>query len=210
MSKRKAPGSSKSIGKRQRVATPRRALTGINVARAFKRIINHGSISSSSVSGVAGALTYRLSDIPGASEFTSLFDQYRIKTVEVHFIPDTNMAFLSSAQDTMARSLLFTVPDYDDSAAPTLASMLEREGTQFVPCRQMHKRKFTPRCQSAAWQLGGANGVMIAPSGQWIDCGTPDVYHYGLKYFLEAIVPTGGHVEYRILSYVTFELRGVR
>lgn len=189
-----------------------RPLTGINIGRHFKRIVNHGTINTSSVSGAAGAFAYKLSDLPGASEFTTLFDQYRIKFVECHFIPDNNVAFLTATGDTMPRALLLTVPDYDDDTAPTLSSMFEREGTQFVPVRQQHVRRFVPRCQTAAWQTGGATGVAVMPRNQWLDVGSPSIPHYGIKYYLEALNASTapGTISYRCMSYVTVELKGVR
>lgn len=151
------------------------------------RHVNRTNITGSAVGPVNGALVFALSDLPGVTDFTALYDQYRIVAVQVKFIasyPDYNVTAAAGSQ----LGLFFTAIDLDDGAAPT-ASLLHENSTMISthPTRDV-TRRLVPHTASAAY--AGAFTSYANKIGEWLDCSSPGVEYYGVKYCLEVSVGT--------------------
>lgn len=154
------------------------------------RIARHFSfpnVTGSAAAPVAGALVFRLSDLPGYTDFTNLYDQYRFVAVSVKFIasyPEYNAVPAGTSQ----WGLFFTALDLDDGATPTVG-LLHENATMIAshPTRDV-TRRLVPHSAVAAY--AGAFTSYANKIGDWIDSSSPGVDHYGVKYLLEACVGT--------------------
>jgi len=145
----------------------------------FIRKVRFASITQHS-SGVGTLLStgysFQLSDLPSSSEFTTLFDQYMIKKVELAFIPVANAIALTGS----CSGQLTTVIDYDDAnALATEGIAFQYESAQSTPVWQPNKRVVIPRIATAAYS--GTFTSFANSRAQWIDSGSPSVQHYGIK-----------------------------
>jgi len=119
-----------------------------------------------------------MSNLPIASSYLSLFDQYKIDLIEVWAFPTE----LGSVTDASLRSYVWaSVVDYDDSNNLTSYAA----ATGYENCLQTtdavgHYRCFRPHIAVAAYS-GAFNSYKNEPAG-WIDSGSPGVVHYGLKF----------------------------
>jgi hypothetical protein len=119
---------------------------------------------------------FSLDQIPSYTEFTALFDQYRIDKIELCFIPVANAV----APTGSTQGQLTTVIDYDDATVlATEAGAFNYESAQVVPVWQIHKRVLKPRIAMAGY--AGAFSSYVNIGNQWIDSASPSVQHYGLK-----------------------------
>jgi hypothetical protein len=149
---------------------------------------------------VSTGLTLQLSQIQGYAEFTSLFDQYRIAHVDALVIPK------SSSVGTSLASLMYSVIDYDDSAALTATSILEYSNMMVTTLESGHRIRFKPH---AAVALDGSGvftsyGNVAAP---WIDCASTGVDHFGLKIGTEV---TSSSFPIDVYLTVKLQFRNVR
>lgn len=150
------------------------------------RHVSFPNVTGSSVAAVAGALVFRLSDLPSYTDFTNLYDQYRFVAVSVKFIA-SYPHYNAIAAATSQWGLFFTALDLDDGATPTVG-LLHENGTMIAthPSKDV-TRRLVPHSAVAAY--GGAFTSYANKIGDWIDSSSPGVDHYSVKYLLE--VSTG-------------------
>lgn len=134
---------------------------------------------------------FKLSDVPNSTEFTTLFDAYRIKGVKLEFIPiynshEINEGPASSPFDRLGMPLMTFARDLDDSTAPVNENTI----LQYAANRRVNlSSKKTiyianPRVAQTVYQSGITAAYSEAKRNVWIDCANPSVPHYGLKYYV--------------------------
>jgi hypothetical protein len=134
------------------------------------------TLTSSSVSVTYGNFSYTLSLIDQVNSFTAVFDQYRIRMVELTFYPRVTVESLN----TVNTGLLATVIDYDDASNLTsFAAALDYENCLVGRGLDPQKRTFIPHVAMAAYS--GAFTSFANVGDQWIDCASTGVVHYGAK-----------------------------
>jgi len=163
---------------------------------SFAVKVNKGYVTADGV-GVTGALDFDLSDTPTPTDFTSLFDRYRIWQVQVEFLP---LVAPFGASTTAANlPILITAIDYDDSTPPAAFSTLQQYGnSQVVFNQEYHKRVLTPKFALSAYS-GVFGSFSYADPGAWIDSASPSVQYYGLKWATSPVtVVSGSYILYSI------------
>jgi len=128
---------------------------------------------------------FRFSDLPTVSEFTGLFDQYRILGVKITFYPYAVNAFvISNTQQTLEIPQLYTVLDYDDATVPTtFTSLDEYKNCKIFQFRRPYSRYFSPKLlsQSLFTATSGTFGQLSVSPKNWVDMANTNVNYYGLK-----------------------------
>lgn len=139
-------------------------------------------------SGLAGlydvpfTMKFSLSQLSAYSEFTALFDSYKINSVKVYF-----KAFYNSTTVTsVGLPSIEYVTDHDDANVITPSQMRERVGSKhkwFNATKNVALLQVRPRCgdlvQSSASL--GTNALATNNRAMWIDCSNPGVEHYAIK-----------------------------
>jgi len=128
-----------------------------------------GVVSSTTIE-VYASFSFSLNNILNASAFTTIFDAYRIEYVNMKFYPTSSQVGVP----------VYTVIDYDDTTTTTIASMQNYDTLKVAPPGAYFERSFTPRVALAAYS--GTFTSYAQKSHQWLDCASPAVAHYGLKY----------------------------
>ena len=123
-----------------------------------------------------------LNQLPNASDFTNLFDQYRIDRVTVHFYPRASTVSDTSGLTNPSGVMLLTAAvDLDGAAAPpTLNELLEYGSCQQHMLNQHRSITFQPRVKTTQ---AGASGPLM-PIGTWIDSANPNMIYNGLRTYV--------------------------
>lgn len=140
----------------------------------------------------AGNVTTSFSQLVQSSDFSSLFDQYRIRKVILTFQlitnPDSSMVAGSTStfQPTNWYPKLWYITDYDGGADETIATMKERQG---VRCKIMRPNSvirisYTPKCRVLTYSTSTSTGY--SPKNIKIDMTDTAVEHFGLKYVVDS------------------------
>lgn len=148
--------------------------------------------------GGTGALSI---PVPNFSEFTALFDQYRIDYVECGF------AFTANSQDpgvTTALPIMWVAKDYSDANIAPIADVQQYKSAQ---CFQLGNPapggykviRVRPTVDLQVYQ-GITSGFASANGKTWIETGTPDVPHYGLKCAIDSTLFGATNVQLGNLS----------
>jgi hypothetical protein len=145
----------------------------------FSRSFEIGTLPKSALDQ-GYAWPFALNMVPGSTEFTNLFDKYRLTSIDLTF------SYWREGNDSgLIWPAMYLFMDDDDAAIPTTkVSVQERMSVQrvsFSPTRQTISVKITPR-----WiQSRAGTSTNIAPVNSWIDMSTPGVQHYGVKAWVD-------------------------
>lgn len=131
-------------------------------------------------SDLGHAFPFGLSLLPNYSEFTTLFDRYRIRQVDVRL----TFAQQNHTGSTVNYPTVWAYMDDDDASIPaTKSAVLERQSVRpftFTDAKRVYSLSLEPR-----WLLDGTSKASLAPRDMWIDMSTPAVSHYGLKLWVD-------------------------
>jgi hypothetical protein len=126
--------------------------------------------------------TFTLGDLDSPSEFTGLFDQYRIECVAFRLIPMQNAIGLTTNSTTTCVTP-YVIVDYDDNTALTSSAQARSfESCVIVPPGVECVRQFQPRVALAGYTGTFTGYANVAPP--WIDAASTNVQHYGIKLYI--------------------------
>lgn len=130
------------------------------------------------------ALNFKLENVQTASDFTNLYDQYRIDKVSVKIIPLSDSA---TAQSSGYLPTLYWCADYDDAVRP--ANEAEVRQKQGVKTMRLDKPRTIvinkPKAMISAQQI--ATTVSSLQYNGWNNCTETFVLHNGLKMWFKNV-----------------------
>lgn len=159
-------------------------------------LMTMASIGTSIQYGAFG-LKFGLADVVNSTEFTLLFDQYRITGVKVKMFPfytETTTGAAVSATSAQTTILVHSIIDLDDASTPTATDAGISEIRQYASyrCHNLSQgkgyfaRSIRPRMATPVYAAGAFSAYAQAPMKIWVDCQNPDAEYYGLKCIFEA------------------------
>jgi hypothetical protein len=183
----------------------------VNKIHRFKRLLSLGSFRQEILVETRYGWSFALSDLVNSSEFTSLYDSYRIEAVSVSFFPRQTQ--MTAAQSTTAIIFprLYTTIDYNDADQTSISDLRQMGSTIESPPGTGIVRTFVPHVLNTVY--GNSFGTSYGnQAGLWIDTNSPDVRHYGLKAAVEAGGPSqsANLQEYVVEATVYLAARNVR
>jgi len=145
---------------------------------------------------------FALSNFLGFAEYSGLFDQYRFEMIEVWIEP-------VSTQSTVMANIgeLFSAVDLDDAVLPTLLSTIsDKQNSLVTNGMDGHYHRWRPHTALAAYS-GTFTSFANSPS-IWIDAGSPNVQHYGIKV---GALPTSAQFSYnmQVRARLSFKQPGI-
>lgn len=140
------------------------------------KTVQKTNLTSSTIATTFGSFNFTLSDVNDAASLASVFDQYRIKMVEVLFIPGQN----AQTSATGATGIFTSVIDYDDDNVLTSAPQaMDYSSAITTSGYEEQRRVFKPHVALAVYN--GAFTGYANQADQWLDCADTGVRHYGVK-----------------------------
>lgn len=162
-------------------------------------------------SAVNEAIAFSLDQLPGVTDFSNLFDAYRINKICIRNIPTNNSYVSQSAASNYELPQIVDLIDYDDAIVLATTTDYTQYNTHRIHRgNESWVRKFTP-----AVAVATLNNAITTPTvqkfKQWIDMGATAVPHYGYKIQLVPYNTTLG-ANYRLEQWVTvyFSCKQVR
>jgi len=152
----------------------------------FTRVVEERfDINTDGINPSLSAFVFTLDSLPAYTDFTRLFDMYRIKKIEIDWVPEytelTDAALISNAANVRFNSTI----DLTDASAPaSVDEVLQYQQLLSSGITKPHKRVWNP-----TFLMSG-----IIPCSCWLPTSAPSERHYGLKV---AIPPTGVAMTFR-------------
>lgn len=201
----------KKLIRRKRLARPmiRRPMRSLRQpVHYFKRTQYYSGLwTNSTTSDVFNNISFILASVPGYTEFTSLYDQYRINGVKITLIPRGNQSDIGAASTTAAQSVgIFSVVDYDDTSLLTsLNQALQYQNCKMTRTHQQHSRYLKPRVEVNALSSTAPGNANVMPVRGWVDCDFPNTPHQGVKYVFQQSPNSVQTFDVKVDYYLAFK-----
>lgn len=160
-------------------------ITGTTSPTGFGGLYNYGL-------GTA----FRLSDIKSVADWTNMYDAYRINKIvcEVEFM---NNAAQASGQ-TGILPTLYMVYDQDSAGVPPGLTTIQGQQNVKRHCvgdkgKCRFSIAFRPRVQNIV--AAPSTQYAIAKPGQWLNCASTGINHFGLKFYITDLLVPGNSTQ---------------
>lgn len=201
--------------RRKRVAGRRKRINRRNVAKRvnvkkdthyFKRFAYKATINGDVSRTAKGALTFSLNDLPGLTDYTSLFDYYKISGVKLRIT-----TFLDANSQAPGNSFfpkMYSCIDYDDANVPTDSDEMRQRTNckiRWLAPNRSYSVFLRPKYLKNVYISGVSSGYEIGKQ-QWLDLSNTNIPHYGFKYVIENLFPDLGQcVQIEATYYLSFK-----
>lgn len=178
-------------GRRRRIRLRRRpgVARGMRIRRnpvySFVRTKQLTSINLQTASDTLGRITFQLDNLDNYTEFTNLFQQFRILGVKLTFVPYVTSNDANPIATTYVMPNIHTVIDHDDSGTPAnLAEIMQFRNHRMTRLNRVHSRYIKPSILMSAYETA-LTSAYIPKWKQWVSTDDYTTPHYGLKYFID-------------------------
>lgn len=177
---------------------------------SFKRKALVDTVTVTNLSDVLKAYTFSLDKLPSYTEFTNLFDRYRICGVLVEFMPSVDSFEVGPGVSMTAFSLpqVRTIIDHTEDGAPlNFNDMYQYSKCKLTQGNRVHKRYLKPAVLTSAFESTVATAY-IPKWKQWLTTDDPATPHYGLKVGINALPSSSsGSMYYRVYATYYFQCK---
>lgn len=157
-----------------------------NRVHFVKRHVDFFAVPLVGATSTAQGFNFSLNDVPSATDFTNLYDQYKICAVQMKFYPSQTMTSnLNPLERANANARFLSAIDLNDSTAPLTANEVRAyENCQVSSILDVHERFIK-------------NPLYLNNSGQntndWVSTTNDSLNWNGLKIFIEPCNATGAN-----------------
>lgn len=134
-------------------------------------------------------IAFRLQDVPNFTDFTNVYDSYRIRGVKVNLIPMGNVSSSNqpgtptgAAGNYAVRCFSAYDPNNDGvgvTGSTAIQQLQEYQNCKWSPFNRIHKRYVKPRVTVTS--PDGSGGINLAGKQPWIQCAdSGGTVHYGM------------------------------
>lgn len=151
---------------------------------------------------------FTLSILPNYTEFTNLYDFYRIRKVKWYMVPTVTENPAEASVTNYNLPTVHTVLDYNDyNVLFTLNDLMQYRNYKAHRGHRIVKRYFTPAVANTLYNT--ANTSAFGPKfKQWISTDNPNVSHYGVRYLIEGT--NLSNVTWNVYHKVYFECKATK
>jgi len=149
----------------------------------FWRVVSDFTVGTQ-VAGAdtTGAVNVRLSNMPGYTDLSAVFDAFRLRAASVTIMPNNGVMTVSGSA---IAPRLWTAIDYDDSTAVGRAAIEQYDTVTVAPPGFGVVRTLCPKAALAAYGSAAFTSYAQSSPDQWFDIASPNVEFYGVKYVIE-------------------------
>lgn len=163
----------KSTGRVAQMKYQRKNYSDTNKIHYIKRFSGfYGPLTLSNTATTQGAFSLRLADVPGYTELTAMYDQYKICGAEFRFYPKQTQSIDSTTNGAAPVSFI-TAIDYTYITAGSPDDLRQYDSCK-ISCvfdKHVHYVR-NPKCQLASGQV----------TDEWVATSSPTLSWFGLKY----------------------------
>jgi len=190
---------------------------GTVCAKAAQNIVLNANATFNVIQWGAMTCNFKLEDCVNYTEFTNLYDQYKIVGVKLKLIPYQTSALTAAAPHAQAGQpafLIHSAIDYDDDTQVTLSNT-GADALRQYPSYKCHNiyalngkpwsRYVRPRVATEVYRTALLTGYQSTKMG-WLDTTFADVSSYGLKLLFE-VLSGGSAAQLMFKAQVTYYLK---
>lgn len=180
----------------------RRRLTQ-NTSYKFSRVITSTLLGTTTGTG-AGGIVFTLGDLPNYTDFTGLFDFYKITGISMKFIPRVteNSSVITNYGD------FYWIVDNDDNNVPDLAEMQQKQGVKVkYGVGRPWSIYFKPKALTNIFNGAASTDAHMVGRQGWINAANTGVPHYALKWVWTT---TSNQIAIDVITRYYIRVKGVQ
>nr|WAE42286.1 MAG: capsid protein [Cressdnaviricota sp.] len=174
--------------RKKRSTIRRRPVRRMRIPRApklksflLKRAFSAAALTIANTAAGNAVFTFRLSDMPDVSDFTNLFQRYKINAVKIEFMSPFNVALTQTFATGIGLFLLYGVIDRNSTTAlATTAQAEEYQSLKIWKSNQNHQVYFKPSLPMTVTDIA-ANSFVEIQKPRWISTLETGIEHLGFK-----------------------------
>lgn len=121
--------------------------------------------------------------MPNTSEFTSLYDQYKILSYTIELRPRFDSGDFAASGEYLPT--IYYVYDQDDNTVLSMSQLMEHPKVRAVRLNKVAYLTVKYPCVAQEiYNNGITSGYQVKRAG-WIDCNSSGVRHWGIKYVMQ-------------------------
>lgn len=155
-----------------------------------------------SVSLHLGGTLFATYAVPSSSEFTNLYDQYRIDYIDMDITFNSDIS--STSNPTTSLPKIWFVEDHNDVNATTLSQVMQYDNVQVwqlgLDGGVMKRIRIKPTTNSLVYYNAITSAYKKNSNKEWLDTQYPNIPYYGVKMVVDPIVYTGAT---QLLGYIS-------
>ena len=182
--KRTTTASKKATKYRKRYKKESLSVYSNNRLHFVKRHVDYFTFALSKTTVTGNGWVFRLNNVPGYTEFTNMYDQYKICGVYMKFYPSqTQNATAASLDNSAANARFFSAIDYTDAVAPASTDVIrEFENCEVTSILDVHEKyKKNPKFINSTGQV----------VSDFVETTNASLNWYGLRTAQDATSATG-------------------
>lgn len=186
----------------KRVVSNAKRVNRVNDVHYFKRMINNPGqfVGNALYAPLLQANSFNFNQLTGASEFTTLFDMYKIEKIQVRFYLKIDPSAQSAAGASYPK-MYWVIDHDDDTAPPTLNALREHSKCRVKVMNPNRPVTITFKPSILGMRYKTVSTTAYTPMfNQWIDCNDPTTPQYGCKWGVDDLTNTN----YKIDTEVTY------
>jgi len=173
-----------------------------------KKAIPSNRITITSGIPVIQTISAELNKFNGYTNYTALYDEYKILKVKVHYrvLNPVNIAYASQTTSggnttgIVTLGVIHSVVDKNDINTPGSIQQLMNDSSYFVTkTNKDHSRTFTPHFLT---NVGG--GAQAQSTTGYLSCDSSNISHYGMKTWFEPGEAPAGFTSYIVEPIITY------
>lgn len=134
--------------------------------------------SSTSVNQYAG-FSFKLNQYTNYASWTVLFDKYRIRALDIHFV---SSGIQENTSATQIAPTFHTALDFDNDTNPvSIDEVIRYSKSTSCIATSNFRRHFIPRVGREVYNGVASTNYEEAEPWVWLDCASAATPHYGLK-----------------------------
>lgn len=158
-----------------------------------------GIQQTSSLVDVGYTYQFSLDTLDGYTELVSVFDQYRIKEIEIWTVP-----WVINHTGNTQPGMFASVIDYDDATTLNLNEALEYGTCMVSSAVDGHYRRFAPAVVGYVEPNSGLTSGREVKISPWLDAASFNVTHRGVKF---VVGPTASQRDFDVIVRYHLEFR---
>lgn len=157
-------------------------------------LLGTGALGVSNFTYYSYACALTLDLFPDYTEFTKLFDQYKVLSMTLTFKPIQRVSLTATTGNQCCGAIHYSVIDYDDQVLHTpsnvgVQELRQKSGFREVDYFRNFKRTCVPRQAMAAYNTSALFSSYANMKSQWCDAASPNILHFGFKGIIEVFAP---------------------
>lgn len=193
--------------------TVRQVVNGLSFHTATGLTGGTNQLYMSNAGGFGAVFNHALNDLPQATSWTNVYDQYKFEEVELHLMPIVTDATTTTTATNVPTGATQVVLDFDDgNALSSENAALEYDNCQSAMWYDNISVRYKPAVAPAFWASGAFSGYGTDASDErWLNCSSPSIPNYGVKMWVAAIAATSSMIAgWVVYGQYTISFRNVR